>query len=230
MSTRATVLAKIRAALKAEAGNTARKAAAEARLAAPERGVVPQRGQLPLAERIALFKDLATKTNATVSEIDGYEALPAEIGHYLRARNLPSELRMGADPRLAGVPWEREKTLTVQTGASDGSDTVGLSHALGAIAESGTLALISGGDNPTTLNFLPDHHIVVVAKDDVAGDMETIWDRIRAEFGRGALPRAVNFVSGPSRSADIEQTILLGAHGPRALHIVIVDRASSAES
>ncbi|MEI9915983.1 MAG: LUD domain-containing protein [Methylovirgula sp.] len=41
-------------------------------------------------------------------------------------------------------------------------------------------------------------------------------------MARGAMPRTVNFITGPSRSADIEQTLLLGAHGPRALHIIIV--------
>ncbi|MNT99319.1 Lactate utilization protein C [compost metagenome] len=72
-----------------------------------------------------------------------------------------------------------------------------------------------------TLNFLPEHHIVVLAADEIAGDMETIWARLREKQG-SAMPRTVNFVTGPSRSADIEQTLLLGAHGPRALHIVIV--------
>ena len=73
-----------------------------------------------------------------------------------------------------------------------------------------------------TLNFLPDTHIVMVDADDVAGDYETVWKRIRDLYGPGKLPRTVNMVTGPSRSADIEQTLILGAHGPRALHILIV--------
>jgi L-lactate dehydrogenase complex protein LldG len=77
-------------------------------------------------------------------------------------------------------------------------------------------------DNPTTLNFLPEVHIVVVRGDDILGDYETAWDMIRVRYGRGTMPRAVNLVTGPSRSADIEQTLLLGAHGPRRLHIVLV--------
>ena len=82
--------------------------------------------------------------------------------------------------------------------------------------------LLSGPDNPTTLNFLPDTHIVVVDADDIAGDYETVWQRIRALYGTGKLPRTVNMITGPSRSADIEQTLILGAHGPRALHILVV--------
>ena len=84
------------------------------------------------------------------------------------------------------------------------------------------MALVSGPDNPTTLNFLPETHIVVVEAEKILGDYETFWQDLRAAYGAGAMPRTVNFITGPSRSADIEQTLLLGAHGPRALHILIV--------
>ena len=105
------------------------------------------------------------------------------------------------------------------------SDAAGVSHALGGIAETGTLALTSGPDNPTTLNFLPEHHIVVVAASDIAPDLETLWQALREGRGDGSMPRTVNLVTGPSRSGDIEQVLLLGAHGPRAVHIVIVGGA-----
>ena len=82
--------------------------------------------------------------------------------------------------------------------------------------------LLSGPDNPVTLTFLPEHHLVVIPADAVHGDMERALARLRAIHGKGEMPRTVNFVSGPSRSADIEQTILLGAHGPRALHVLVV--------
>jgi L-lactate dehydrogenase complex protein LldG len=64
--------------------------------------------------------------------------------------------------------------------------------------------------------------VVVLKAADIAGDYETIWERIRADFGPGAMPRTVNMITGPSRSGDIEQKILLGAHGPRRLHIIVV--------
>jgi len=87
------------------------------------------------------------------------------------------------------------------------------------------LALTSGSDNPTTLNFLPDNHFVMVAASDIVGDYESVWDKLRVRYGRGAAPRTLNLITGPSRSGDIEQTLLLGAHGPRRLHIVIVKDA-----
>jgi L-lactate dehydrogenase complex protein LldG len=119
------------------------------------------------------------------------------------------------------MPWS-ETTLEVATGRSDGNDPNAVSHAFGGVAESGTLAMVSGSENPTTLNFLPDNHIVVISAADIAGDYETIWRRLRDQFGKGTMPRTVNMITGPSRSADIEQTLLLGAHGPRTLHIIIV--------
>jgi L-lactate dehydrogenase complex protein LldG len=83
--------------------------------------------------------------------------------------------------------------------------------------------LISGPDNPTTLNFLPETHIVVLPKSAVTGSYEDVWDRLRQHVGEGVMPRTVNLVTGPSRTGDIEQTIELGAHGPRRLHIILLD-------
>ena len=58
--------------------------------------------------------------------------------------------------------------------------------------------------------------------DAIVGGMEALWPLVRARQGKGEMPRSVNFITGPSRSADIEQKLLLGAHGPRALHIILV--------
>jgi L-lactate dehydrogenase complex protein LldG len=91
-----------------------------------------------------------------------------------------------------------------------------------AAAETGTLLLVSGADNPTTLNFLPEAHTVLIAASDIVGSYEEAFDRLRAIHGEGYLPRTVNLISGPSRTADIEQTIVRGAHGPSRLHVLIL--------
>ena len=100
------------------------------------------------------------------------------------------------------------------------SDVNAVSAAFAGIAETGTLALVSGPDNPTTLNFLPDNHIVVLPREAIEADYESVFAKLRGVYGKGGAPRTLNFITGPSRSADIEQTLLLGAHGPRRLHIV----------
>src|SRR3546814_17374947 len=89
--------------------------------------------------------------------------------------------------------------------------------AFAGIAETGTVMMASGPDAPITLNFLPENHVVVLRASQVAGTYEEAWQRLREARGRGVMPRAVNLITGPSRTGDIEQTILLGAHGPRRL-------------
>ena len=98
----------------------------------------------------------------------------------------------------------------------------GSSHAAAAVAETGTLVLASGADNPVTLSYLPETHIVVVEDKDLVGGYEGAWEKIRARFGKRAMPRTVNFVSGPSRTADIGGQLVMGAHGPRRLCVILV--------
>jgi len=221
MSARDTVLAKIRRSLHVDGRDVGRRAIVIARLEGTPRSVVPARGQLPPEERVALFAKMAEKVSATVAHVESSDAVPEAVADYLRGHNLPAVLRMGDDPLLAGLPWERTQ-VEVKRGPSDGDDAVGLSHAVAGVAETGTLVLLSGTDNPTTINFLPETHIIAVRIEDIVGDYETAWEAIRARLGRGVMPRTVNMITGPSRSGDIEQTILLGAHGPRRLHIIVV--------
>jgi L-lactate dehydrogenase complex protein LldG len=222
MSKRDVVLGKVRRALGASGDDAERRRAVAERLEYPHANLIPARGQLDREGRIALFSQMAEAVSATVERIATPDDVPAAVAQHLRKHNLPAEFRAGADPAIEALPWEREPHLTRLSGASDGRDVVAFSHAFGGVAESGSLVMLSGPDNPTTLNFLPETQIVMLKADDVAGDYETVWRRIREAYGPGKLPRTVNLVTGPSRSADIEQTLILGAHGPRALHILVV--------
>jgi L-lactate dehydrogenase complex protein LldG len=221
LSGREAVFGKIRRSLGVSGAEPSRNATVDNRLKTRPRGVVPARGQLPAAERLALFTRLAERSAASVARVADASQVPAAIAEFLRQRNLPAAVRMGEDKRLAAMPWN-ETQIEMKHGAADGNDAVSVGHAFAAVAESGTLVLTSGADNPTTLNFLPETAIVVLAAADIAGDYETVWDRLQPAGGEGLLPRTVNWITGPSRSADIEQTLLLGAHGPRSLHIVVV--------
>jgi L-lactate dehydrogenase complex protein LldG len=221
MSARDAILGKVRRSLGVRADDTTRNAAVDGRIRQHPVGVIPERGRGSPDARLVLFTRLMEKVGATVARVGETAAVPEAIAEYLRDHNLPAKIRMGDDALLNTLPWRRTQIETTH-GASDGGDLVGLSRAFGAVAESGTLVLTSGPANPTTLNFLPETHIVLLKRADLAGDYETVWQRLRGEFGR-AMPRTVNMISGPSRSADIEQTIVRGAHGPRELHIVVVD-------
>lgn len=221
MSARDEILGAVRRSLHVTGQEAPRRMAVESRLAQAPAGIVPQRGQGDLPARAATFKAEAERAQASLATVAQAADVPAEIARFLRENNLPASLRMGEDPRLAGLPWAAT-ALEISQGPSDGHDLNAVSAAFAAVAETGTLALVSGRDNPTTLNFLPDNHVVVVFADDLVGDFESVFARLRSAYGPGGAPRTLNFITGPSRSADIEQTLLLGAHGPRRLHIVLV--------
>jgi L-lactate dehydrogenase complex protein LldG len=191
------------------------------RLDRAPKGVIPARGQVSGEALVEVFRAQAEAALATVRVVDSAAEVPRAVAEFLRDHNLPATLRMGDDPRLKAMPWG-ETALEMSQGRSDGGDLNAVSHALGGVAESGTAVMVSGPENPSTLNFLPDNHIVVIAAKDIAGDYERVFAKLRATYGKGQMPRTVNFITGPSRSGDIEQTLLLGAHGPRRLHVLVV--------
>ncbi len=222
MSARDDIFATIRRSLHVTGAETPRLDAVRSRLEQHPAGVIPARGQGDAGAKVTTFCAEVERTGASLSVVASSAEVPAEVAHFLRELSLPAIIRVGADARLEAMPWGNT-ALEVTKGASDGHDQSAVSAALAAVAETGTLALVSGTDNPTTLNFLPDSHIVVLYAEDVVGDLETVFERVRARYGAGKMPRTLNFITGPSRSADIEQTLLFGAHGPRRLHIVLVD-------
>lgn len=220
-SARKAVLSRIRHANGAIGEDKARRAAVAERLSRTPCGVVPARAQLTAEKQVALFVEVAQKAEASVAHVKALGDVPAAVADYLRGRNLPARLRRGEDPRLASMDFGAS-LLTVEVGPTSGEDLVSLSHADCGVAETGTLVLLSGPENPTSLNFLPEHHLVVIQASEVVGDMEALFPKLRERYGKGVMPRSLNFITGPSRSADIEQTLLLGAHGPKALHVILV--------
>src|SRR6266705_2239742 len=185
MSARDTILAAIRRSLGVSGAEATRRQTVADRLKGHPRGVIPARGQREGEALIDLFRTMVETAAGSVDEVQRAGDVPGAVAAFLRAQNLPMRLRRGADARLAAMPWEHERMLEIDVGPSDGRQLAAVSHAFGAVAESGTLMLVSGPDNPTTLNFLPDTHIVVVAAADVAGDYETVWQRLRERYGAG---------------------------------------------
>jgi L-lactate dehydrogenase complex protein LldG len=223
MNARDAVLARIRNSLGVSGADPARRAAVADRLEKTPRGPDTPESKLDRAARIRLFMEKAEAVKASVARVSTPAQVPAAVAEYLRRNNLPATIRHGEDSRLKALPWRTTPQLSVATGRAEPEDASGLSHADAGIAESGSVVLASGPDNPTTLNFLPENHVVVLAAGDLVGDYESGFERVRARHPGPLLPRAVNFITGPSRSADIEQTVQFGAHGPRRLHIILVE-------
>ena len=224
------ILGRVRDALKRGPLDPEQAQELDRRLAEHRRNLVPQRAAaLDHAGRVALFAAMAEEVQATVARVAAPDAVPEEVARYLASENLPAELVMAPDPALDTLPWETRPLLRIRRGRAEAGDNVSLTPCLAAIAETGTLMLVSGADTPTTLNFLPDTHIVVVRGEQVVASYEDGWDLIRARAGSSnqpqAMPRTINFITGPSRTGDIEQRIQLGAHGPRRLHIIVIDES-----
>lgn len=207
---------------------------ANARVARREPNLVPSRAKPEHRKAaIAAFTAMAEEASATVARVNTMIDVPNAVADFLRMHNLPMRAALAPDPFLDAARWERRKTLEVRKGRAEPFDEVGISLAHRAVAETGTLMMLSGAGTPTTLNFLPETEIVILPAERVVGSYEEALAPLRApgagDNGKGgathSLPRVVNFITGPSRSADIEQTLQLGAHGPRRLHIVIVDDA-----
>jgi L-lactate utilization protein LutC len=102
---------------------------------------------------------------------------------------------------------------------TDGSVRVGITGVDAALAATGSLALVSGEGKYRSTSLLPDVHIAVMTPDQILPDMETWLERQREGFN---LPGNIVLVTGPSKTADIAQELIKGAHGPREVHIVLL--------
>jgi len=225
------ILAGIRSSLGRGSVDADAKAQLRARVATHRRNQIPARAMvLDEAGRVDLFVAMAEEVQATVARVPSLASVPEAVAHYLATENLPAELVVAPDQNLDAVPWGVRPLLQIHRGRARAEDKASLTSCHAAIAETGTLMLMSGRHSPTTLNFLPDTHIVVVRRDQVVAAYEDGLDRLRANNAPGKLPRVVNFITGPSRTADIEQHIELGAHGPRRLHIVLVEEPEAMRS
>jgi L-lactate dehydrogenase complex protein LldG len=198
------------------------------RLASHPRQLIPARSRLPHDQQVSLFIRNVEAEFGSVVRVADPDAVPGAVADYLAAQNLPGRLVMAPHPALQAIPWSARPLLDIREGRAEASDAVSVQHGFAGIAETGTLMLPSGRERPVTLNLLSDTAIIVLWESAIVGAYEEGWDRLRNELEE--MPRNVMFVTGPSRSADIEQTLELGAHGPRRLHVVLVGEGSSHSS
>jgi L-lactate dehydrogenase complex protein LldG len=177
------------------------------------------------ADLAARFMQRATDMQSTVERIASVDLIPKHAACYLDALALPPLLEEQKShagvcwPEFAALDWAGAG-LAIESRPTTGNDRLGITGVFCAIAETGTLVILSGAETPTATALLPDTHIAVLRSDRIVAGMEEAFALIARE--RGRLPRAVNLISGPSRTGDIEQTIVLGAHGPFRVHILLV--------
>lgn len=221
-SARDRVFDRVRQALGKRGRDGAGVALAEATIAAHAQGPRPS----VAGDRVVRFTQRARDMESSVERVAEPAQVPGAVRRYLDSLRLPPALspqvsRAGVCwPEFAALDWEGAG-LDIEARPTLGSDRLGISGVFCAIAETGTMVLITGPDCLTATALLPDTHVAVVPASRIVDGMEDAFALIRRE--RGVLPRAVNLISGPSRTGDIEQTIVLGAHGPFRVHVIVVE-------
>jgi L-lactate dehydrogenase complex protein LldG len=198
-------------------GSEAQLAAVRSYLEAHPRGPLPDVG----GDLVARFRARAESMQSTTEEVAAEADVPAAVARYLGAHKLP--VAGCVWPALAHLDW-RGAGLALEARPprreNGGEDLVGVTGAFAGVAETGTLMVVSGPETPASTSLLPETHVAVLHAGRILPHMEEAWDLARKAFGQ--FPRAINFISGPSRTGDIEQQLVLGAHGPYRVHIVIV--------
>jgi len=214
MSARDNILARIRSAQgRAVTVHADERDAVAQYIAAHPQGPRPQVD----ADIEARFRDRALNLATTIDEVKTLADIPAAVASYLHDLKLtPAAVCW---PEFAALDWAAQG-MKVETRPACGDDLVGITGVFCAIAETGTLMMCSGPETPPAASLLPETHIAVVPRSRIVTGMEDGWALLRRE--QGSLPRAVNFISGPSRTADIEQTVTLGAHGPYRVHLLLL--------
>jgi len=212
MSARENILGRIRTSLRRAEGDGA---------AALVRGHMNARAMSPrplvAGDSPARFREKALVLSTTFSDVPAMQGVPAAVAEYLASNGLP--MRAVCWNALSDLEWAGSG-VSVEMRPARESDLVGITEVFCAIAETGTLMTLSGERTPPVTSLLPETHIAVLRASQIVPGMEEAWQRLRAT--PDYPPRAVNFISGPSRTADIEQTLTFGAHGPYRVHVILV--------
>jgi len=176
---------------------------------------------LPSPDLCAAFLANVLKNQGTVDCASDRSAAVKAVAHYLYQHYRSHRLVAGNDPRLAAMPW-RDAGVLPRFGSVEPGEPVALSFARLGIAETGTIVTWTGKANPAANNLLPEHHIVLVDSADLVPCMEQAWDKINLDMDKTGRPRGINFIAGPSSTADIEGQLVYGAHGPRSWHVILM--------
>ena len=185
----------------------------------PETYIRPQRAQGDRSELVARFREMALFAGASVATIVNDAAAPAAVARYLSREGLGDRLILSPSDRILQMPWHGAPRLSVRRSRLGPDDRVAVTEAVAGVAETGTLLVRSGAESPNVLHLLPEAHIAILDSATIVGSYEDALEILGQEK---IWPRAATFITGPSRTADIEKTPQIGVHGPRQLHIILI--------
>ena len=222
-SARADILSRIRKALANPAprpghpppSSPQRSATAAARLALPPVGPSPD-------DWLSLFSKNSEELRTETRVLDDLDAASRFFANLVRSENwqhLASHRGALTDTLLASCPVP--VTLTESSaGASLEPCDAALSECDALVAQTGSLVLTSRSAGGRALSVLPPHHIVIAKRQQLVPDLPAAFDLLQSRYGH-SWPSMTSFITGPSRTGDIERILVLGAHGPKRLTILI---------
>jgi len=179
----------------------------------------PYRAPAAPVDAVAEFVGRAEAAGTDVRRISRMADVPEAVAALLRDRNAPAIIHVPPDAQWASLPWSTTPNLTLRN-EPPGGDDAALAYAPYGISETGTLAYPSSIVRPASWHFRAGLEIAVLRADAILPSVESVIADVKRA---GSLPHTLNFVTGPSRTGDIEQTLEMGAHGPKALVVLIVD-------
>ena len=208
MTSREAILGRVRTALGRKAGDPVPEPP-------PLRLVVPQ---MSVEVRIATFGERFEALNGKLRVVPTREA----------ARVAVDEILNGRAALASNAPFLAECGLTARTGFHDGAELkaacaeipVGITSAQYALAATGTLVMLSSDEEQRLVSLLPPAHIAVIPASRILVNLDELFMRVPLPAD---VTSALVFVTGPSRTADIEQILVRGVHGPGEVHVVIVE-------
>jgi L-lactate dehydrogenase complex protein LldG len=226
MSDRANMLARIREALSVVAPlpghdqSTGREMPVLPTIA-DHRRVLPAVGQL-FDEQLALFRANAFELRADFRLLNGLDALAAELKGLRAAEGWQRVASHGGDLtgaacRALGLPvLLTDQVFDKRELAACG---VGISDCDALVAQTGSVLVTSRSAGGRALSVLPPHHVVLARREQLVPDLPAAFALLKAKYG-GGYPSMISFITGPSRTGDIERILVLGAHGPKKLTIL----------
>jgi len=167
--------------------------------------------------KIEQFKFMLNQVHGTCSQVDSMIDVPESVVSFLSQNQVGLQVVITTDKNIGELDWKQVK---VEQRKANKSDCTSVTMAYAGISETGTIAMVSSPISPTTLNFLPEVNIVVLKASTLVSTIEQFWSMVSEQ------PRAINFITGPSKTADIEQTIVYGAHGPKTFHVILIGTKS----
>jgi len=185
---------------------------------APQRDALETVGE-DFENPVRQFVELAKENDATVEELTSGDLIEDAIREYLDRADYQGAVMFGDGlHQLSAQPgFAAASSATLVNDGMAYADT-----AYAGLAEAGAIVTLSPAEGKPEYAFLARIHIAVLSKSLILRDMETLWTRLRKD-SPGQMPRAINVIVGPSRTADLGVPAKLGAHGPSAVHILLVD-------